>query len=94
MTAIDHHLRGVVLPALRDYWAAEGALSGAAEQGDSAANRHGRSEAMRRARTALIHAGLPELTGEYLVLEHAGRFPAQVVAKARARLSAHGVTPP
>lgn len=42
----------------------------------------------------LINAGLPEYTGEYLVARYAGRFPADVVALARERLSAHNIMLP
>jgi hypothetical protein len=40
----------------------------------------------------LIEKGLPEYTGEYLVLRYANRFPEDVVALARSRLAAHGIT--
>jgi hypothetical protein len=39
----------------------------------------------------LIDRGLPELTGEAIVIKHASRFPEGVVQKAKARLAAHGV---
>lgn len=42
----------------------------------------------------LVEAGLPDFTGEYVVIRHAGRFPAEVVAKARTRLDAHGIQAP
>jgi len=42
----------------------------------------------------LIDAGLPEYTGEYLVMKYADRFPEDVVALARTRLVKHGVKPP
>jgi hypothetical protein len=35
---------------------------------------------------ALIAEGLPEFTGEYVVLEHAEHFPAEAVAAARLKL--------
>ena len=41
----------------------------------------------------LIEAGLPEFTGEYLVTKYADRFPDDVVALARDRLSKHNVAP-
>jgi hypothetical protein len=41
----------------------------------------------------LIDAGLPEYTGEYLVTRYADRFPDDVVALARDRLTKHGVKP-
>jgi hypothetical protein len=42
----------------------------------------------------LVEKGLPEYTGEYLVLRYANRFPEDVVALARSRLAAHGITTP
>jgi hypothetical protein len=42
----------------------------------------------------LVAKGLPEFTGEYLVVKHADRFPATVVSQALARLEKHGITPP
>lgn len=42
----------------------------------------------------LVDAGLYEFTGEYVVVRHSDRFPSEVVAKARARLEAHGVEVP
>lgn len=42
----------------------------------------------------LVEAGLPEFTGEYVVLRHPERFSPDVVAKARARLDAHGIEAP
>jgi hypothetical protein len=42
----------------------------------------------------LVEKGLPEYTGEYLVLRYANRFPEDVVALARSRLAAHGITIP
>jgi hypothetical protein len=43
--------------------------------------------------TALIEAGLPEFTGEAIVLRHASRFEAHVVQAARRRLERYGVDP-
>ena len=43
---------------------------------------------------ALIEAGMAEFTGEYVVVEHAGRFEPHVVAAARKRLEEHGVMLP
>jgi hypothetical protein len=40
--------------------------------------------------TLLIEAGLPELTGEYLVIKYTERFPEHVVAAAKRRLAPHG----
>ena len=42
----------------------------------------------------LVEKGLSEYTGEYLVLRYANRFPEDVVALARSRLVAHGITIP
>ena len=42
----------------------------------------------------LVDAGLYEFTGECVVVRHAERFPPEVVAKARARLDAHGIQAP
>lgn len=42
----------------------------------------------------LIDAGMPEFTGEYVVVLHRDRFSPEVVAKAQARLDAHGVAVP
>ena len=42
----------------------------------------------------LVEKGLPEYTGEYLVLRYANRFPEDVVVLARSRLAAHGITMP
>ncbi len=39
----------------------------------------------------LVEAGLPEFTGEYVVVRHANRFPPEVVTKARIRLDAYGI---
>ena len=42
----------------------------------------------------LVDRGLPEYTGEYLVARYSARFPDDVVALAKSRLTAHGITPP
>ena len=42
----------------------------------------------------LVEKGLPEYTGEYLVLRYASRFPEDVVASARKRLATHGIAAP
>jgi len=42
----------------------------------------------------LVEKGLPEYTGEYLVLRYAARFPKDVVALAQNRLTAHGIAIP
>jgi hypothetical protein len=42
----------------------------------------------------LVEKGLPEYTGEYLVLRYANRFPEDVVVLARSRLASHGITIP
>ena len=42
----------------------------------------------------LVDAGLPEYTGEYLVVLYSDRFPKDVVALARNRLAAHGIAMP
>lgn len=42
----------------------------------------------------LVEKGLPEYTGEYLVVRYAGRFPADVVTLARERLAAHAIKIP
>lgn len=39
----------------------------------------------------LVKAGLYELTGEFIVLRHANRFPLEVVDRARGRLQEHGI---
>lgn len=39
----------------------------------------------------LVTAGLPDLTGEYLVIKYQNRFPADVVADAKRRLAEVGV---
>ena len=39
----------------------------------------------------LVEAGLPEYTGEYLVVRYADRFPPDVVSLARERLAAHDI---
>jgi hypothetical protein len=43
--------------------------------------------------TLLVEAGLPELTGEYLVVKYRSRFPPEAVAAASERLSKHGILP-
>lgn len=42
----------------------------------------------------LVEKGLPEYTGEYLVVRYADRFPADVVELARDRLDKHGIAIP
>jgi hypothetical protein len=42
----------------------------------------------------LVDKGLPEYTGEYLVVRYAARFPEDVVALARARLTEHNIPLP
>lgn len=42
----------------------------------------------------LVQAGLPEFTGEYLVVRYAERFPEDVVNAARERLTLHGISLP
>jgi hypothetical protein len=42
----------------------------------------------------LVEKGLPEYTGEYLVVRYADRFPADVVVLARSRLTEHGIPLP
>jgi hypothetical protein len=42
----------------------------------------------------LVRAGLPEYTGEYLVVRYADRFPEDVVSLARERLAAHNIALP
>jgi hypothetical protein len=42
----------------------------------------------------LVEAGLPEYTGEYLVVRYASRFPNDVVELARGRLEAHKIKLP
>ena len=44
--------------------------------------------------TLLVEAGLPELTGEYLVVKYRTRFPPEAVAAASRRLSKHGIQLP
>lgn len=39
----------------------------------------------------LVEAGLPEYTGEFLVVKYEHRFPADVVELARSRLRKHGI---
>jgi hypothetical protein len=42
----------------------------------------------------LVEANLPEYTGEYLVTRYADRFPPDVVALARERLTSHRIALP
>ena len=42
----------------------------------------------------LVEAGLPEFTGEYLVVKYADRFPPDVVSLAQARLESNGIQLP
>jgi len=42
----------------------------------------------------LVEYGMPELTGEYLVLKYGDRFSARAVAAAKSRLQMAGVSPP
>jgi len=42
----------------------------------------------------LVEKGLPEYTGEYLVVRYADRFPADVVNLATERLQMHGIALP
>jgi hypothetical protein len=42
----------------------------------------------------LVEAGLPEFTGEYLVVRYAERFPEDVVNAARERLKLHNISLP
>ncbi len=42
----------------------------------------------------LLDAGLPEYTGEYLVLRYGDRFPAEIVEMARNRLTSHQISLP
>ena len=42
----------------------------------------------------LVEKGLPEFTGEYLVVRYADRFPNDVVELARKRLMEHGIKIP
>ena len=42
----------------------------------------------------LVKKGLPQYTGEYLVAQYAGRFPADIVALAHDRLRKHGIELP
>ena len=42
----------------------------------------------------LVDAGLPEYTGEYLVVRYADRFPADTAALARDRLTSHKIALP
>ena len=44
--------------------------------------------------TLLVDAGLPEYTGEYLVIRYADRFPLDVVRLARERLETHEIKLP
>ncbi|MBN9362311.1 MULTISPECIES: hypothetical protein [unclassified Devosia] len=40
----------------------------------------------------LVEHGRPDLTGEAIVIRHADKFPADAVAKAAAKLAAHGIS--
>ena len=40
---------------------------------------------------ALVDAGLPEMTGEYIILRHKDQFPSDVIDLARERLASHGI---
>lgn len=42
----------------------------------------------------LVEKGLPEYTGEYLVMRYRDRFPDDVVKRASTRLAKHGIAPP
>jgi hypothetical protein len=42
----------------------------------------------------LVEAGLPEYTGEYLVVRYAELFPCEIVDLARSRLTAHNIAVP
>lgn len=42
----------------------------------------------------LVKAGLYQFTGEYVVLQHSDRFPTEVIERAKARLTQHGVPLP
>jgi hypothetical protein len=42
----------------------------------------------------LVEKGLPQYTGEYLVVRYASRFPAEIVALAQDRLIKHGIELP
>jgi hypothetical protein len=53
-----------------------------------------RSNAETNGFKLLVDKGLPEYTGEYLVVRYSDRFSEDVVALARIRLSAHGITIP
>ena len=44
--------------------------------------------------TLLVEKGLPEYTGEYLVVKYSDRFPSDVVSLGRKRLEEHGIVPP
>ena len=44
--------------------------------------------------TLLVDKGLPEYTGEYLVVKYGDRFPSDVVGLGRKRLEEHGIVPP
>ena len=44
--------------------------------------------------TLLVEKGLPEYTGEYLVVKYGDRFPPDVVELGRKRLEEHGVALP
>ncbi|MET0706177.1 MAG: hypothetical protein ABWY82_04920, partial [Tardiphaga sp.] len=43
---------------------------------------------------ACVAAGRPELTGEYIVVQYAHRFPEDVVDGARERLTLHDIALP
>ena len=42
----------------------------------------------------LVDKGMPEFTGEYLVVRYAARFPQDVVVLAKQRLGEHGISVP
>ena len=42
----------------------------------------------------LVDRGMPEYTGEYLVVRYSDRFPEDVIALALERLKAHNIAPP
>jgi hypothetical protein len=53
-----------------------------------------RGEAETNGFKLLVEAGLPEYTGEYLVARYADRFPKDIVALARDRLTTHKIVLP